>query len=50
MLDVYARGRIGSAYLKLTMSNLLDVEYYSVYRYPVWGRTFQLGITWTMID
>lgn len=50
VLDLYARGRIGSAYLKLTMSNLLDVEYYSVYRYPVWGRTFQLGITWTMID
>lgn len=50
VLDVYARGRIGSAYLKLTLSNILDVEYYSVYRYPVWGRSLQFSITWAMID
>lgn len=50
MLDAYARARIGSAYLKVTLSNILDVEYFTAYRYPVWGRSLQIGLTWALID
>lgn len=50
MLNLYAQGRIGSAYLKIEMSNVLGSEYYTIYRYPYPGRSLRLGITWALID
>lgn len=50
VLDVYAVGRIGSAYLRATFGNVLNNPYSTAYRYPVWGRSLRFGITWTMID
>ena len=50
LLNVYAQGRIGSAYLKIEMSNILGSEYYTIYRYPYPGRSLRLGITWALID
>ena len=50
LINLFASARIGSAYLNLTLFNLLDAEYRTVNRYPIWGRSLQFGITWTMID
>ncbi len=49
-LDFYTQGRIGSAYLKLALTNILGSESYTIYRYPYPGRSFRLGITWALID
>ena len=50
LLDLYVQGRIGSAYLKIGMSNLLGNEFYTINRYPYPGRSLRLGITWALID
>lgn len=48
--NAYARARLGSAYLRVEMRNILDVEYWSLYRFPIWGRAVYMGVTWTLID
>jgi hypothetical protein len=48
--DAYAQARIGSAYLRLALRNILDVESWSVYRYPERGRSFVFEVTWSFID
>ncbi|MGE3802857.1 MAG: putative porin, partial [Candidatus Kapaibacterium sp.] len=50
LIDLFASARIGTAYLNLTLYNVLDAEYRTVSRYPTTGRALRFGITWTMID
>lgn len=48
--DAYANARIGTAYLRVAMRNILNVESWSVYRYPERGRSIVLEVTWSFID
>lgn len=48
--DAYAQARIGTAYLRLALRNILDVEAWSLYRYPERGRSFWFEVTWSFID
>lgn len=48
--DVYAHARIGTAYVRLAMRNILDVESWSVYRYPERRRSLVFEVTWSFID
>ena len=50
LLDLFASARIGSAYINLSLYNILNAEYRTVSRYPTWGRSLRFGITWGMID
>lgn len=47
---VYARARLGDAYLRAEIRNILDAEYWSLYRYPIWERAIYLGVTWAFVD
>jgi hypothetical protein len=48
--DVYAHARIGTAYVRLALRNILDVEAWSVFRYPERGRSLVFEVTWSFID
>lgn len=48
--SAYAVARIGSAYLRAEMRNILDVEYWTLYRYPAWSRALYLSATWSLFD
>lgn len=48
--NAYVQARIGNAYLRVEMRNILNNEYYTVYRYPVWGRGLYLGANWALVD
>ncbi len=48
--SAYARARIGSAYLRVEMRNILDAEFWTVYRYPIPARSLYLGVTWALFD
>lgn len=48
--SAYAQARIGSAFIRATFDNILDVEQWTLYRYPVGGRGLHLQVTWTLID
>lgn len=48
--NAYAQGRIGSAYLRVEMRNILDVEFATLERYPTFGRGIYLGVNWALID
>jgi outer membrane receptor protein involved in Fe transport len=48
--DAYAQARIGTAYLRLAMRNILDVEQWTIYRYPERGRSVVFEVTWSFID
>ena len=50
LFSVWGTGRIGSAYLHLALENLLDAEYWTIYRYPEAGRHLTFGISWALID
>lgn len=50
LMTAYLRARLGSAYLRAEIRNLLGIEYWSIYRYPVWGTALYLGVTWALID
>jgi|GEM_PF-1770234 len=46
----YAQGRIGSAYLRLEIRNILNTTFYTVDRYPTFGQGIYLGFNWALID
>ncbi|MEO5929423.1 MAG: TonB-dependent receptor plug domain-containing protein, partial [Candidatus Kapaibacterium sp.] len=46
----YLQARIGSAYLRLEMRNILDVPFYTIDRYPTFGRGVFLGANWALVD
>ncbi len=48
--DAYLEARLGSAYVRLAFRNILDNEFYTLYRYPVMGRGFYLGANWAFVD
>jgi hypothetical protein len=48
--DAYAQGRIGSAYLRIEIRNILSSGFYTVYRYPTYGQGIFLGFNWALID
>jgi hypothetical protein len=50
LMTAYLRARLGSAYLRAEVRNLLGVEYWNLYRYPVWGTALYLGVTWALVD
>lgn len=47
---VYARARLGDAYLRAELRNILDAEFWSLYRYPIWERALYLSVTWAFVD
>lgn len=47
---IYARTRLGDAYLRAELRNILDAEFWSVYRYPIWERGLYLSVTWAFVD
>ncbi len=49
-LTAYAQARIGSAYLRAAIENILGSEYWSMYRYPIATRRIVLQVTWSLID
>jgi hypothetical protein len=48
--NAYIHARIGSAFIRLAMRNILDAEFYTLYRYPRWAREINLTVTWALID
>jgi hypothetical protein len=48
--NAYIQARIGTAFIRLGLQNILDVEFYSLYRYPRWAREFNLMVTWALVD
>jgi hypothetical protein len=46
----YLQARIGTAFIRIAMKNILDAEFYSVYRYPHWARELNLMVTWALVD
>lgn len=48
--SAYAQARIGPAFIRATFENILDIEQWSLYRYPTGGRGLHLQVTWTLID
>jgi hypothetical protein len=48
--SAYAQGRIGTAFLRVEMRNILDVEFAKLDRYPTFGRALYLGVNWALVD
>jgi hypothetical protein len=48
--SLYAVARFGQAYVRVEYRNLLDAEYWTLYRYPYWGGALYLGATWALFD
>lgn len=48
--DAYLEARLGMAYVRLAFRNILDNEFYTIYRYPITGRGFYLGANWAFVD
>jgi outer membrane receptor protein involved in Fe transport len=48
--NAYIHARIGSAFIRLAMRNILDAEFNTLYRYPRWAREINLTVTWALID
>lgn len=46
----YAVARFGQAYVRVEMRNILNAEYWTLYRYPIWGRSLYLGASWALFD
>jgi hypothetical protein len=49
-LGLYAQARIGSAYIRAGFENILDIEQWTLYRYPINGRGLHLQVTWVLVD
>jgi hypothetical protein len=49
-LSVYAQARIGNAFLRAAMTNVLGNEFWTLLRYPIPSRMIFLEVTWTLID
>ncbi len=48
--SAYAQARIGSAYLRVEIRNILGAESSLLNRYPSFGRGFYLGVNWALVD
>jgi hypothetical protein len=48
--NAYAQARIGSAFLRVEMRNILGAEFATLARYPTFGRGVYLGVNWALID
>jgi hypothetical protein len=49
-IDAYVILKLGSAYVKLAMDNIMGQEYYYVPYYPALQRNFNLSFAWTFLD
>lgn len=49
-LELFAQGRIGNAFIRAAVQNVLGSEFWTLYRYPVASRMIALQVTWTLID
>jgi hypothetical protein len=49
-LDVFVSMRLGRAYVKATMLNVLGTGYYYVYLYPVKQRNLRFSVSWSFFD
>lgn len=48
--DAYAQVRLGAAYVRVSLRNILDNEFYTLYRYPIMGRGLYFGANWAFVD
>lgn len=48
--SAYAQGRIGTAYIRVEMYNILDNFFVTTYRYPVFGRSINISVNWALVD
>ncbi|MBS1911031.1 MAG: TonB-dependent receptor plug domain-containing protein [Bacteroidetes bacterium] len=48
--SIYAQARIGTAYIRAEMRNLLSSEFATMYRYPTFRRGIYLGVNWAFVD
>jgi len=48
--DMYAEARLGTAYVRASFRNVLDNEFYTLYRYPIMGRGLYLSANWAFVD
>lgn len=46
----YAQARIGTAYVRVEMYNILDNLFFTTYRHPVFRRAVNLSVNWALID
>ncbi len=46
----YAQARIGTAYIRVEMYNILDNKFFTTYRYPMFGRAVNIAVNWAFID
>lgn len=49
-INLWIEGKLGEAYLKASLNNLLDQGYYFVPYYPELGRHFNFTFTWTFFN
>ncbi len=49
-LDVFVAMRLGKAYVKASMYNVLGTGYYYVYLYPVKQRNLRFSVSWSFFD
>lgn len=49
-IDVYAVAKLGNAYVRVTMKNLLSSEYYSTAVYPELDRELRISVSWSFFD
>lgn len=49
-LNLYLSAKLGRAFIKATMQNVLSQDYYYVYLYPQTGRNLRLSVSWSFFD
>lgn len=48
--NIFAHGKFGQTYVKLSFNNLLNTGYYTTAYYPDLGRYFKLDVSWAFTD
>lgn len=46
----YAQARIGTAYVRVEMYNILENLFFTTYRHPVFRRAVNISVNWALID
>ncbi len=49
-LNLYATARLGTAFVKISLMNVLNSEYYTLSLYPMPGRNLRFSIHWDFFD
>jgi len=49
-LKVFTSAKLGNAYVKVSLENILGSGFYTVPIYPYYGRNFRLSFSWSFLD